>query len=187
MRRFILAGLFVIALLSMLCIGFALGAVFSPALERMGEVIQQGFNRTRIDPFNSRRFEIHPPQNERGQLPAVPPDFSFGPGLMHPGALIREVVPGSPAEQAGLKTGQMIQAVDGTRLDSANTLPDIIAAHKPGDTITLTIFDPGVRNNQTRDIKVKLAENPEKAGAAWLGIRFASIDINSDPDKSPGE
>jgi S1-C subfamily serine protease len=179
MRRFVLAGLFVIALLSMLCIGFVLGAMVSPALGRVGQVFEQGFNRTRINPFRA-------PQNNDRQMPDFPPGFSFGPGMMHPGALIREVVPGSPAEQAGLKTGQMIQAVDGSKLDGSKNLADIIAAHKPGETITLTIFNPAVQNNQTQDVKVKLAENPDKAGAAWLGIRFVSMDINIDPKRSPG-
>lgn len=186
MRRILLAGLFVVALFSMLCIGFALGAVFSPTLGRIGHVFTQGLDRPRIDRFEIPRSTIRPPQDEE-QLPAVPPDFFFGPEMMqHPGALIQEVVPGSPADTAGLEAGQMIQAVDGEKLDGSKNLTDIIAAHRPGDTITLTIFEPGVRDDQTRDVEVKLGENPEKAGAAWLGIRYAPIDIDIQPKKLPG-
>jgi S1-C subfamily serine protease len=186
MRRFLLAGLFIVALFSMLCIGFVLGAVFSPALGGLNQAFRLGLNRGRIEQFQSNGPDSRLPRNP-GQLPAVPPGFSFGPDMPHPGALIREVVPGSPAESAGLKVGQLIQAVDAVQLDGTKNLADLIAAHKPGDTLTLTIFDPSANNtSQTLDVKVKLGQNPDKSGAAWLGIRFASIDINNPHKKSPG-
>jgi S1-C subfamily serine protease len=99
------------------------------------------------------------------------------------GVYLTKIASGSPAEKAGLKIGQMIQAVDGETLEDASRLPEIIAGHKVGDTVTLSILDPGEQNNQAREVQVKIGGNPDKAGQPWLGIRFTAIDINTNPEK----
>jgi putative serine protease PepD len=55
------------------------------------------------------------------------------------GVTVSAVSAGSGASSAGLKAGDVITAVDGTKAATAEKLRAIIAAHKPGDTITLTI------------------------------------------------
>jgi S1-C subfamily serine protease len=72
------------------------------------------------------------------------------------GVTIGEVVAGSPADEAGLKSGDIIQAVDGTSVDSAAALVETIQAHAAGDEITLTVLS----NGETSDVKVTLAERP---------------------------
>jgi membrane-associated protease RseP (regulator of RpoE activity) len=75
------------------------------------------------------------------------------------GAIIRSVVADSPAEQAGLKRGDIITAVDGTPIDTQHTLRDLVVAHKIGDVLTLTVVslsDPA----QSREVKVTLAPRP---------------------------
>ncbi|TAN32768.1 trypsin-like serine protease [Patescibacteria group bacterium] len=64
------------------------------------------------------------------------------------------VAPGSPADQAGLKEGDIILEAGGKKLDERNLLGDVIAERKIGDDISLLVFSGG----QTRDIKVKLGE-----------------------------
>ncbi len=54
------------------------------------------------------------------------------------GATVAGVVSGSPAAQAGLTAGDVITAVDGAGVGSATELTDLIAAHHPGDKVTLT-------------------------------------------------
>ena len=51
------------------------------------------------------------------------------------GARIAAVVPGSPAEQAGLAEGDTITALDGTRIDSATDLTTALVQHHPGDQV----------------------------------------------------
>lgn len=78
-----------------------------------------------------------------------------------PGALIKTVLTDSPAAKAGLQAGEVIRAVDGTAIDEASTLRDIVQNHKPGDEITLTIAksaDSGPANQ--REVKVTLAARP---------------------------
>ncbi len=88
---------------------------------------------------------------------------------------------GSPAAKAGLKAGQFLQAVDGQTLQSPEDLSSAIADLKPGDTVTLQMFDP--QSGETRDVEITLGENPDKAGAAWLGIQytFMKIDFQQEP------
>lgn len=75
----------------------------------------------------------------------------------------------SPAAQAGLQVGDVILSVNDTPLDANNRLADVIARFKPGDEVTLKIR----RGNEEQDIRVTLGENPDKKGAAFLGIRYA--------------
>jgi len=58
--------------------------------------------------------------------------------LDQPGATVLNVSPGSPAENAGLVAGDVINAVDGNTVDSADTLTTLLSSHHPGDTLQLT-------------------------------------------------
>ena len=74
------------------------------------------------------------------------------------GALITDVVSGSPADKAGLKGatgettfqlqhiktgGDVVIAVDGKPVVTNNDLSELVAQHKPGDTVTLDILRDG--------------------------------------------
>ncbi len=69
------------------------------------------------------------------------------------GALIITVMPGSPADVAGLKVGDVVTAVDGDKVDAKHTLAVRMVAYGPGDTLTLTL----VRGGNTMQIPVTLA------------------------------
>lgn len=66
------------------------------------------------------------------------------------GALITQVVPNSPADQAGLKVGDVIVSVDSNAVDAQHTLRDRVSAYQPGDQITLGVVRDG--NNMTVDV-----------------------------------
>jgi serine protease Do len=87
-------------------------------------------------------------------------DLSKALGLEHPrGALVEQVEPGSPAEKAGIKAGDVIVAVDGQDVPHSEDLPRMIATHKPGSQVKLTI----VRDKRPRDVEVALAALLDKA------------------------
>lgn len=86
-----------------------------------------------------------------------------------PAAQIIQVAPDSPADEAGLAPGDMIVAVDGQAIDPEHNLSDLIGMHALGDSVTLTVERPG---EEAREVTVTLAENPNKAGAAFLGVNF---------------
>lgn len=70
------------------------------------------------------------------------------------GALVREIVPGSPAETAGLQVGDVITAVNGEAVNEEWTLRDRVQAYEPGDVLTLDVLRAGA----TQQISVTLSE-----------------------------
>ncbi|HWT40692.1 MAG TPA: trypsin-like peptidase domain-containing protein [Dongiaceae bacterium] len=60
------------------------------------------------------------------------------------------VASGSPAEQAGLKLGDVITKVNDISVGTDGSLSSIIGEFKPGDTVTLTF----IRNGQTQTTQV---------------------------------
>lgn len=57
------------------------------------------------------------------------------------GAVISAVIAGRPAAAAGLRSGDVITAVDGQAVDSAKRLSALTHAHKPGDRVSVTWSD----------------------------------------------
>jgi S1-C subfamily serine protease len=86
-----------------------------------------------------------------------------------PGARIIEVIPDSPAEDAGLEVGDLIISIDGQALDGERSLADLIADYAPDDSVTLEVQSPG---EEPREVSVQLGEYPKEAGAAYLGVKF---------------
>ena len=69
------------------------------------------------------------------------------------GALVEQVEPGSPAERAGIKSGDVIVAVDGQDVPHSEDLPRMVAPHKPGTHTRVTVL----RDKQTQNVDVALA------------------------------
>jgi S1-C subfamily serine protease len=83
----------------------------------------------------------------------------FGLGTDH-GALVADVSPGSPAENAGLRQGDVIVKVDGKDINTNDELVAAVRRHKPGDKVTLTVE----RNRQSRTIDVTLGSRRQSGG-----------------------
>jgi S1-C subfamily serine protease len=72
------------------------------------------------------------------------------------GAQIVEVVPGSPADRAGLRVDDVITRIDQTEVEDSNDAGNAIGAHKPGDEIEIRV----ARGSETLTLKATLAERP---------------------------
>src|SRR5215207_4645049 len=70
------------------------------------------------------------------------------------GALVAEAVKGSPAEKAGIKTGDTILAVEGQPIREARDLSRRIAAYAPGRTVQVTVY----RDGQERQVSLEIAK-----------------------------
>jgi S1-C subfamily serine protease len=94
-------------------------------------------------------------------------------GLPSHGVIVAKVVKGSPAAKSGLVAaryrvaangadvpagGDAIVAVDGKSVETSAQLADAVAAHKPGDKLTLDV----VRNGAHRTVEVTLGNVPEQ-------------------------
>jgi serine protease Do len=64
------------------------------------------------------------------------------------------VVPGSPADKAGIVENDIILEINGTKIDDKNGLSDIIGQYNVGDTLTLKVWHKG----EQKDLQVKLEE-----------------------------
>lgn len=64
------------------------------------------------------------------------------------------VIPGSPADKAGIVENDIVLEIDGTKVDEDNAISDLISKKHVGDTITLKVWHKG----DTKDIKVTLEE-----------------------------
>jgi S1-C subfamily serine protease len=65
------------------------------------------------------------------------------------------VVPGSPADKAGVVENDIILEADGKQLNESYSLGDVVENKKPGDQIELKVFHKG----EVKSVKVILGEN----------------------------
>ena len=72
------------------------------------------------------------------------------------GAQVADVTSGTPASQAGIKTGDVIIAVNGQPVDSSEALVAQIRAMTAGEKATVTVIRDGAR----QDVQVTLAVKP---------------------------
>ncbi|MFI5368684.1 MAG: PDZ domain-containing protein [Spirochaetia bacterium] len=101
-------------------------------------------------------------------------DQEFGYRMPFSGAYVTGVVTGSPAEKAGLKQGDVILSVDGTKVGPRHNLTDLISAKKIGDTVTLAVESSDQGQGQPpRDLKVTLEKNPT-SNVPYAGIQYTA-------------
>jgi len=72
------------------------------------------------------------------------------------GVLVNEVEPGTPAEKAGLKQGDVIRTYNGQTVENRARLQSMVAGTNPGTEVALGIL----RDGKPLTIKVTLAEQP---------------------------
>jgi serine protease DegQ len=76
------------------------------------------------------------------------------------GALISQVVEGSPADRAGVKPGDILVAVNGTTVKDSAAVLNLIAALQPGAQSTLSV----IRDRGRSEIPVTIGRRPKPAG-----------------------
>jgi Do/DeqQ family serine protease len=96
----------------------------------------------------------------RGWIGIVPEDVSDEQatqlGLAQGGVLVANMYVGSPSQQAGLQPGDLLLAIDGTTLNSAQDALARIATAKPGAVLAIKIL----RGKRTFEVKAHVSERP---------------------------
>ena len=79
-------------------------------------------------------------------------------GMAKPiGALVARVLPDSPAEDAGLKVGDVIVKYDHKGVSGSSSLPPMVGATRVGDKVPVEV----IRDGKSRTLTVKIKELPE--------------------------
>ncbi len=83
---------------------------------------------------------------------------------------VQGVVPGSPAQSAGIRPGDLLYALDGVRIVKENreALEKLHKQWKPGHSVTYTIR----RDGADREITLTLAPMPADVMARWIGMHM---------------
>jgi Do/DeqQ family serine protease len=119
----------------------------------------------------------------RGQLGVyiqnLTPDLAKAMGLGNTvGAVITNVKKGSPAEKAGLEVGDVVTAVNGAKVETADQLRNAVGLLRVGDTVTLNVL----HNGEEREIHAVIAEpienkvNGERLDKRLSGAKLGDIE-----------
>jgi len=83
------------------------------------------------------------------------------------GALVAEVVDGSPAEDAGLEAGDVVVRFDGEEIDSVRDLTFTVARRRPGESVTVDV----IRDGRERTLEVELGDRASATALPSPGSR----------------
>ena len=97
------------------------------------------------------------------------------------GALVSTVEKGSPADKAGLQSGDVIRKVNGQAIVSSGDLPAIIGLASPGDSVKLDIWRQGAQKELTARLvnsnekSSEVASKKEAASQGKLGLALRPL------------
>ncbi len=102
---------------------------------------------------------------------------------MERGALVADVTEGGPADEAGLRRGDVITAFNGQEVDKMNDLPLMVASRSPGTKADVTL----IRDGKERTVEVEIGtleeetgagtapEEPSRTGLGRLGMELRAV------------
>lgn len=102
------------------------------------------------------------------------------------GALVGDVPAGSPAQKAGIQSGDVVTAVDGKAVEGVSELMMMVASKPPGTEVSVKLL----RDGKEKVLAVKLGERPSKNEVAKAdpadtdpdvldGVTVADIDADA--------
>ncbi len=149
-------------------IGFAIPAsIAKPITDQLmsGEAIQRGYLGAQIGTVDSDEV--------RGSL-GLPDGIE--------GASIEALTPGAPGEEAGLREGDVVTAINGEPIESSTALTRAVGATRPGQTMRLDIF----RDGRRQTINVRAGTRPADINASVQG-NPTPVPVPGQPEASRGE
>ncbi len=95
------------------------------------------------------------------RLQEVDRDMAASLGLARPhGALVSEIFPNGPADQAGVERGDVVTTIDDHEINSEQGLRFRLATHKVGETLSLSV----IRDGNNKNLSLETSSAPETPG-----------------------
>jgi membrane-associated protease RseP (regulator of RpoE activity) len=156
----LLAGV-LLALVSCI-VGLAVGGVVGFGMGARERVVEREFHPEELPPMEQPWEMPEPPQRPLPPLEEQPerPWLGVYFEMVEEGAAVRDIVFGSPADEAGLQVDDVITEVEGEALSLDNPLDEVIGRYAPGDGVELEIL----RGDEIRTITVELGVRPMEPG-----------------------
>ena len=157
------------------------GDVVNLGIERDGEIstVAIKLSRPRVGDLLPRPDRPNPdrqnPNGDRGAPTA--PVIGLSVETTNAGLIVTAVAPGSGAAAAGLQTGDLLRALNGTPIPDREAVRAALAGLQPGDTVTLTIE----RDGASLDLAVRLAG--DRRGRPETRPGFGGADGESLPER----
>jgi S1-C subfamily serine protease len=90
-----------------------------------------------------------------------------------------EVDVDSPADEAGLREGDLILSIDGESVETPQDVVDTVTALEPGDELTMTIRRPGEDGeDEELELAVTLGEHPDEEDRAYMGVGLGFVGMH---------
>jgi serine protease Do len=105
--------------------------------------------------------------------------FGLGEGF---GVMVAEVLKDTPAEAAGLLTGDLIVAIDGRPIVETRTLQRLVGESPAGRELRVVVLREGRR----RELRVRVGEMPADAVADRVAAEFGFFAREPSPDEAGG-
>ncbi len=102
-------------------------------------------------------------------------------GNEHPKAIVMEVVPGTAAENAGLKKGDHITHIDGKAVKNFRELTQRIARHRANDSVVLKVKRQLGRGPKLKEMELKVTF--DQWGADTTALGQPSVERGQDPSR----
>lgn len=143
-------------------VGINTAKVATDAVEGMGYAIPVSQVSETIESLMNQETKTKVPESERGYIGIEGVDVTEDTSKMYDmptGVYISSVISGGGADKAGLTKGTVITAINGSTVNSMETLQEQLQYYRVGDTVTLTVQVPGAQSEyKESDVEVTLGK-----------------------------
>ncbi|MCD7765695.1 MAG: trypsin-like peptidase domain-containing protein [Lachnospiraceae bacterium] len=151
-------------------IGINSAKVSASGIEGMGYAIPIDDAKPVLSALMERQTRERVEEDERGYLGVYTQDISTEARSLYDipnGVYVTYVVSGSPAEDAGMLSGDIISSLDGVTVSSASGFEDLLEYYRAGETVEAEILRSDKGSYSSKTLSVTFAQQPEEDSSGY--------------------